>query len=139
MKTSPSSTSSSSSRLTIFKPKHHFNNNNRKEKSKKSTNIQNSQNAYTFQATKKHQQPKSSKLKPQATIATSRNNPHNSELSYIVPYAETLCNTTSIEPAAASSAPANSNMLRNWSQSSTLSTTCCLETKHNYPNMDPNG
>ncbi|XP_065372017.1 uncharacterized protein plum [Calliphora vicina] len=122
--TNPSTSKTSpSSRTSIFKSKIH-NNNNKKDKSKKSTNLQNS-----FKK-EKHQQPQSSKLK----TTTTTNHQHHSDLSYIVP-------VTDPPTASASSVSTNSKSLRSWSQpKATYATTSCgLETKHKYPNMDPNG
>lgn len=114
------SKTSPSSKTSFFKTKNH-NNNNKKDKSKKSLNLQNSY------AKDKHEQPHSSKLK------STTNQQHQSDLSYIVPVTDPL--------TAAASVATNSKSLRSWSQpkSKFASTSCGLETKHKYPNMDPNG
>lgn len=67
------------------------------------------------------------------------NQHHDCDLSYIVPH-----HTDSLaanNPTTSVSSVSNTKSLNSWSpvMSMYMTSSCGLETKHNYPNMDPNG
>lgn len=111
-----------SSKTSIFKLKNH-NNNNKKGKSPKSTNMRN------FCAKDNNEQQTQS-----AKFQTTTNHQQKSDLSYIVPVEDPLTAPISVQN--------NSNSFRSWSQSKSpyaTTATSSLDTKHKFPNMDPNG